>query len=167
MRKLIVIAICFVLLLSACSFLNEAEKEVDLDDGVTPVYNGMGDLREETESKETLPQFLNDHHDNMKVLYSAVPDHQELLEQIPCYCGCGESVGHGHSYHCFVHENHENGSIIWDDHATRCQVCLDIAAESIVEYNEGKSIEEVRQLIEEKYEDQGYPEPTKTPKVRS
>ena len=156
------------LLIGACS--NSTEDKIDENNQeVSSVNDGsMGDLREETSDKSTLPNFLNKHDDDMKLVYQIVADHQELLEHIPCYCGCNDSVGHGHNYHCFINENMDDGRIVWDDHATRCQVCLDIAVESVIEFeNNGKSIDEVRDLIEKKYEGKGYPEATPTPRYTS
>lgn len=109
------------------------------------VYSGR-------ENKEILPPFFHHHDEQMKVIYRAVLEQQQLLKHVPCYCGCGDSVKHAHNYHCFIHENKDDGSIVWDDYATRCQICLDIVAESIVENNDGKTIDEVRTMIEEKYE---------------
>jgi|SRR5690625_3056906 len=159
MRKaLTILFIITLLILTACG--NQGKQS---GNNVTSINDGsMGDLRVETENKETLPYFLDDHHENMQILYTAVAQHQELLEHIPCFCGCGDSVGHEHNYHCFINENNVDGSIVWDDHATRCQVCLDIAAEAIIKYSEGKSINDIRDMIDEKYEDEGYPDSTDT-----
>src|SRR5699024_6825354 len=113
-----------VLFVSACS----SSKEGETNDTDTINEESMGDLRQETASKDELPEFLANHDENMQVLYTAVAEHQELLEHMPCYCGCGESVGHGNNMNCFIHDVKDDGAIVWDDHATRCQVCLDIAA---------------------------------------
>src|SRR5690625_240302 len=164
MRKSLVafFLIGMVMISGCCEQQDTSESEINsVNDG------SMGDLRVETENKDTLPHFLDNHHENMQILYRAVAQHKELLEHIPCYCGCGDSVDHGHNYHCFVHENNTDGSIVWDDHAARCQVCLDIAAEAIVDYNEGKSINDIRDIIDEKYGDEGYPDPTDTPRFAS
>lgn len=63
---------------------------------------------------------------------------------------------------CFVKKINEDGSVVWDDHGTRCGVCLEIAAESMKMKQEGKSIKEIRNYIDEKYKE-GYAKPTKTP----
>ncbi|KML01532.1 hypothetical protein VL06_19410 [Rossellomorea marisflavi] len=119
------------------------------------------DIQEETSSPEILPSFLDGKEDTMKTIYAASAQHQELLEYIPCYCGCGDSAGHKSNFNCFVQQ--KNGEkTTWDDHGTRCGVCLEIAAESIVEYNKGKSIKEIRKTIDEKY-NEGYAKPTPTP----
>ncbi|MFC3885174.1 PCYCGC motif-containing (lipo)protein [Bacillus songklensis] len=147
-------------ILGACGNTQETSEEAES----THEEHVSGDLREETASADSLPKFLADKPDDMKILYQAAAQHQELLENIPCYCGCGESAGHTSNYDCFVHDNKENGAVVWDDHGTRCGVCLEIAAESITDYSKGKSIKEIRQNIDEKYKE-GYAKPTLTPGV--
>jgi len=141
-----------VFLLSACSAGQDAHQ--------TRAANG--DLREETVSVHELPSFLDGQSEGVRLVYQAAALSNDLLERIPCYCGCGKSAGHQSSLHCFVHAYREDGSVIWDDHGTRCGVCLEIAAESIRLRQEGKSVQEIREYIDEKYRD-GYAEPTPTP----
>ncbi|MEW5321597.1 PCYCGC motif-containing (lipo)protein [Geobacillus thermoleovorans] len=137
------------------------------DDGVQEQSHSQmtktatGDIRETTKSVEHLPSFLSAFEEEMAVLYQQAAEHRKLLENIPCYCGCGQSAGHKNNYDCFVYENKQDGSVVWDDHATKCGVCLDIAAESIAAYDQGKSIKDIRHMIDEKYKE-GYAEPTPT-----
>lgn len=162
MRKIASIVLfitLFALPIGACS-----TNEVEHGEGHDAQQTQIGDLRQETESTSVLPAFLNEKSEEIKMVYAAAAQNQKLLEHIPCYCGCGDSVGHKDNYDCFVHKNNEDGSLVWDDHGTRCQVCLDIAAESIVMYSEGKSIKEIREYIDDKYKE-GYAEPTPTPEV--
>lgn len=161
MRKSIIVL--FIVLLSvvgACSNQETPPEEHHQEEQ----HESAGDLREETASTDELPTFLDGKPEDMKTLYTAVSQHQTLLESIPCYCGCGESVGHRDNYDCFIHQNNDDGSLVWDDHATKCQACLDIAAESIIEFSNGKSIKEIRNMIDQQYEE-GYPAPTPTPEV--
>lgn len=120
-----------------------------------------GDLREVTSAANVMPTFLMDKNEQMQTIYGAAAHHHELLEYIPCYCGCAESGNHKNALNCFVYEIKENGEVVWDDHGTRCDVCLETAAESIIQYQEGKSVKEIRDYIDDKYKD-GYPEPTPT-----
>lgn len=140
------------LLLSGC-----AQKE----NNHTSTEHEMSDIREETASIHILPSFLSSYNDSMAHLYEQAAKHQTLLEHIPCYCGCGESVDHKNNYDCFVYENKNNGAIVWDDHATKCGVCLEIAAISIEQYEKGMSIKDIRHLIDETYKE-GYAKPTPT-----
>lgn len=120
-----------------------------------------GDIREETNSIRDLPSFLASYNESMSHLYEQAATHQKLLENIPCYCGCGESVDHKNNYDCFVYENKSDGAIVWDDHATKCGVCLEIAAISIEQYEKGMSVKDIRRLIDETYKE-GYAKPTPT-----
>ena len=86
----------------------------------------------------------------------------DIIKWMPCYCGCGESAGHGSNLNCFIDEIREDGSVVWDDHGTRCQVCLEIAVQSVKMTQEGKSLKEIREFIDENYKE-GYAEPTDTP----
>ncbi len=124
----------------------------------------VGDKRVETPSYEVMPEFLKSKPENMQLIYTSASQHKELLEQMPCYCGCGESVGHKNNYDCFIHENKENGAIVWDEHGTKCGVCLEIAAQAMIDYQNGKSVEEIREDIDAQYK-QGYAEPTPTPEI--
>lgn len=161
MKKITISIFILLLILSACSGNDSTSDHEEDGHHHTP----SGDLREKTASSNELPSFLNDHAEEMGNIYVAVSQHQELLEHIPCYCGCGDdAIGHRDNYDCFIHQNEADGSIVWDDHATRCNACLTIAVESIVEYQNGKSIKEIREMIEENYQE-GYGEPTPTPEV--
>lgn len=163
MRKFMTVQlILLVIFLGACSE-NEAKEKQQEDSHIN--HNKLsGDIWEETASADILPAFLDNKSEDMKNLYTVVAKHQALLEKIPCYCGCGESAGHQDNYDCFIHDNGKNGAITWDDHATRCQACLDIAAESIIQYNEGTPLKTIRKMIDDKYK-VDYPEPTPTPAV--
>ncbi|MDR0138695.1 PCYCGC motif-containing (lipo)protein [Metabacillus idriensis] len=155
----------FTLILSACADQPEEKKtasnEEHADHGE---HSASGDIREETEGLSSLPSFLSDKPEDMQMIYSAAAKNRELLENIPCYCGCGESANHKNNYDCFVNENKENGAIVWDDHGTKCGVCLEIAAQSVLQLEEGKSIKEIRSEFDEKYKE-GYAKPTPTPEV--
>lgn len=126
--------------------------------------HGVSDIREETKNVETLPSFLSEKPENIQTIYKAVAMHKELLEKMPCYCGCGEEAGHKNNYDCFVNENNPDGSLVWDDHGTKCGVCLEIAAKSVLDFSEGKSIKEIREKIDTVYK-KGYAKPTPTPEV--
>lgn len=121
-----------------------------------------GDLWETTASRDELPTFLNEYSENIQIIYQAAGKSMELLQWIPCYCGCGDHAGHRSSLNCFVKQVNQNGSVVWDDHGTRCNVCLEIAAEAIEMKQDGKTVKEIRQYIDEKYKE-GYANPTDTP----
>lgn len=169
MKKLLFPLLAVVLLvLAACSSSNDeqaSEKEGDkqhIEETNNISRNPLsGDLQELTATVEDLPNFLDSKPEDMRLVYKVSGQATEVLEWIPCYCGCGESAGHRNALNCFIAETRENGSIVWDDHGTRCIVCLDIAVESVQMHIDGKSINEIRETIDTKYE-KGFAAPTKT-----
>ncbi|PLR81053.1 hypothetical protein CVD25_06750 [Bacillus canaveralius] len=155
-----------LILIAGCSSATVEEDNAKSSDGKdSHTYHAEnGDLRESTASAEELPVFVHDKHKQVKIVYGEAAKHKELLEWIPCYCGCAESGNHQNVYDCFVYENRENGEVVWDDHGTKCGTCLDTAAESIQQYNDGKTIKQIRDYIDDKYQDSyGEPTPTDTP----
>lgn len=156
------IKLLFISFLIIGSTLAGCSSDASEDTGDT--QHAHGDLREETASAAELPTFLDEKPEDMQMLYTAAAQSKDLLEQMPCYCGCGDSAGHRNNYDCFIHENKESGAVTWDDHATKCGVCLEIAAQAIIDHQDGKSVKEIRDEIDKAYEE-GYAEPTPTPAV--
>ncbi|NSL51812.1 PCYCGC domain-containing protein [Calidifontibacillus erzurumensis] len=151
--KGIIVLLILTLFISACSSNKEQSNQE---------YAPNGDLQEKTASADVLPTFLKDQREEIRLVYQAAGKSAELLQWIPCYCGCAESAGHQSSMNCFVKNINEDGSVVWDDHGTRCGICLQIAAESIAMKQEGKSVKDIRYYIDEKYKE-GYAKPTNTP----
>jgi len=121
-----------------------------------------GDIQETTASIRELPTFLDGLHDNIAQVYALAGEHAELLDYMPCYCGCGGSAGHRSNKNCFIHTIEEDGTVVWDDHGTRCAVCMEIVVLSAKMKAEGKSALEIRQYMDETYKE-GYAPPTPTP----
>lgn len=117
---------------------------------------------QETTNAENLPVFLENQRKEIKTVYQLAAQNMELLQWIPCYCGCADSAGHKSNLNCFIAQTKEDGSIVWDDHGTRCGVCLEIAAQSVQMKEQGKTTKEIREHIDSLYE-RGYAIPTPTP----
>ena len=155
--------LCGILVLSACgqeSKQENHENHEEHEDHVGHLENG--DLQETTASSDILPAFLDTQSEDMKLVYQASAKANDVLKWMPCYCGCGDSAGHKSNFNCFVHEIKENGEVVWDDHGTRCAACLETAIVSIQMIQEGKSLVEIRNTIDETYKE-GYAKPTETP----
>lgn len=121
-----------------------------------------GDLQELTASVQELPSFLDNVDPTIKGVYQIAGLDQELLQWIPCYCGCAEEAGHLNNGDCFIKEIKSDGKVVWDDHGTRCGVCLETAFESAKLLKDGKTVTEIRTFIDDKYKS-GYAKPTPTP----
>ena len=75
----------------------------------------------------------------------------EVLQQIPCYCGCG-AMGHMSNYHCFWQDN---GQV--DTHALGCGICIDIAQDTQRGIARGLSVAEIRAQVDADYSQFGPP----------
>ncbi|MFS0577383.1 PCYCGC motif-containing (lipo)protein [Sporosarcina sp. 179-K 3D1 HS] len=161
-KSAILVLFSFMLLLGACGSKSGTSQEAqELAHGEQHQLPN-GDLQEVTASADVLPAFLDDKPEDMRLVYQLAGKSADILEWMPCYCGCGESAGHGNNWNCFVDEIREDGSVVWDDHGTRCLVCLETAVKSVQLKQEGKSLKEIRDFIDETY-NKGYAPPTDTP----
>ena len=118
-----------------------------------------GDLQERTSINE-LPSFLQEKHENITTVYKIAFDYADVLQWIPCYCGCGESAGHRSNLNCFVAEIRDE-QVLWDDHGTRCLVCMEIAVESAKLSKKENPLKKFGNHIDEKYQE-GFSRPTPT-----
>ena len=92
--------------------------------------------------------------------YAYAARHQDLLKNIPCYCGCVRE-GHRSNLNCFVTEFRPGGTPVWTDHSFSCAMCVHIAREVMLMSTQGMSVQQIRQEIDDRYRVFG--EPTKTP----
>jgi len=159
MKKLYILFV-FALLLSACSGESSESGQTEVHHDNHLRHNPLsGDLQEST-SVGKLPSFLQEKDEHIAAVYKIAYEYADVLEWIPCYCGCGETAGHRSSLNCFVAEIRDE-EVLWDDHGTRCNVCMEIAVEAAKLSKEGRSLKEIRNYIDEKYKE-GYSTPTPT-----
>jgi hypothetical protein len=78
--------------------------------------------------------------------YTYATKNPEVLEQIPCYCGCGGHSGHRFLRDCFIHDDWT-----YDEHGRYCDVCIGEAMKVQSYLAEGKTLKEARALIDKEY----------------
>ncbi len=88
--------------------------------------------------------------------YLFVHAHGDLVKQLPCYCGCGPTLGHRSLFDCFV--NSRGGRAA---HAADCEVCRDEAEDAELLLAAGESPQAIRALVDARYGELG--PPTRTP----
>jgi hypothetical protein len=75
----------------------------------------------------------------------------DLLQQLPCYCGCGP-IGHTSNYACYVAEQNSDGTAkTFDNHALGCSICVDITQDAMRLLKDGKSVPEIRTYVDQSY----------------
>lgn len=66
---------------------------------------------------EQMPDYVQTAPTNVQEAYRFAVANPELLEQMPCYCGCG-GVGHTSNIDCYVKAFNADGSVAeFDNHA--------------------------------------------------
>ena len=93
----------------------------------------------------------------IKDAYSFAKLEGDKLTGLPCNCGCGsDAAGHGGRLHsrglidCFM-QGDVNIDGEWDAHASECGLCYEDALYAKKLYGGGKTKEEIKSILEEKY----------------
>ena len=75
-----------------------------------------------------------------RAAYEVAKDIPEVLEQLPCFCGCMTSFGHKNNLFCFK-----------DQHGSGCTICQDIALDARKMHDQGMAIAQIQETIKAKY----------------
>ena len=73
-----------------------------------------GDLLE-TVPPGSLPSFVQQKSVKVQEAYRYAVDHEDTLQYIPCFCGCG-NIGHRHNADCYISEHHADGQVTFNSH---------------------------------------------------
>ena len=81
--------------------------------------------------------------------YRYALDHPEVLQWLPCYCGCS-AMGHHSNLDCYF-EPRSDGSIKFEQHASYCEVCANITLRAKQLVASGASLASVRTAIDAEF----------------
>jgi hypothetical protein len=135
---LVAILVPAILLLAACS--GTTKKPVGEQNQITPDMDVQAEILK-------APQ-------NVQVAYQFAISNPDALKNVPCYCGCG-AVGHTSNYSCYVKEVKPSGEVVYDAHALFCYLCVQINEDTQKMTQEGKSLAEIRAVIDSTYSQYG------------
>jgi hypothetical protein len=87
-----------------------------------------------------------------KAVYEFAARHPEVLQHVPCFCGC-ERGGHKGNHDCFVASRDQASGQVksWDSHGITCEICIDVGARAMQMHNAGASVVEIRDAIDKRY----------------
>jgi hypothetical protein len=101
----------------------------------------------------------------LQQVYDFAARHPEVLQYVPCYCGC-ERSGHTANHSCFVKSRATDGRVTeWDSHGMGCAVCIDVARDAMALFNSGAKPAAIRTAIDNKYASR-FPSSTPTPRPK-
>ena len=72
----------------------------------------------ETVPRGGLPSFARKGGAKVEAVYRYAVEYGEILEYIPCVCGCG-ATGHRHNADCYVAERLPDGAITFTNHGSK------------------------------------------------
>ena len=75
-----------------------------------------------------------------RAAYQVAKDIPEVLEQLPCFCGCMMNFSHKNNLFCFK-----------DQHGSACDICQDIALDARKMHDQGMQIAQIQENIRTKY----------------
>jgi hypothetical protein len=84
---------------------------------------------------------------NADALWAARPDfvraNPETVKWMPCYCGCGE-MRHDSNLDCYLRP----GQATYEEHASFCDICVQITLKTRDLVNQGKTLKEIRAVVD-------------------
>ena len=97
-----------------------------------------------------LPDYARTAPARVQEAYRFAAANPDEMAHYPCYCGCN-GMGHTSNLSCYVSEMGADGSIVFDDHAAGCGICVDITQDVMRLKREGQSPGEIRAYIDATY----------------
>ena len=138
-------------------FLGLASPTAGMSPTMTPTPMGSsGSTGGAKTQNVSLPNYVKGA--NMTAAYQFAVDRPDVLDYVPCFCGCGQHSGHKSNKNCFVKDaqaGQTNGQVAFDDHGANCDMCIELANDAQRMTAEGKSLKEIRQYVESKYGGKG------------
>ena len=99
----------------------------------------------------TLPQYVMAASEDVRMAYQYAMDRTDVMMWMPCYCGCGEHSGHKSAKNCFIKETSTATNVQFDEHGANCAMCVSIVLDTKRMQEEGRSLREIRDYIDEEY----------------
>jgi hypothetical protein len=135
---LLLLVIVFSVALSGCS-----------GDGKTEGSSGL-----EMAPLSAMPEDIRRAPPVVRESYQFAIANPDIVQEIPCYCGCG-AMGHRSSYNCYAEGTADAGDLRFDGHALGCTICVDITQDTMRLLQEGRSVDEIRAYVDQRYSKYG------------
>lgn len=97
-----------------------------------------------------LPPQIRKAPEVVRVAYRFALANRELLQHVPCHCGCG-SMGHDSNAACYLSAASAAGKPVFDTHAIGCSICVDITHDVMRLAGQGRQLAEIRSYVESTY----------------
>ena len=82
--------------------------------------------------------------------YAYALAHPQIVQWMPCYCGC-EAMGHGSNLDCYFKHGQPGDRAVFEEHASFCDICVQITLKTKQLNAQGKTLREIRQVIDQTF----------------
>jgi hypothetical protein len=83
--------------------------------------------------------------------YAFALQNGNAIDWMPCFCGC-DAMDHRSNLDCYLKRSPAGSAqISWEEHASYCDICVDITLTAKKLLGEGKSLLAVRQAVDRTY----------------
>ncbi len=145
----ILLSMLLLAILAACApqpSPADVNVEVSGGSGVDASHLKMAAMEQMSADVQSAPEIV-------QAAYRFAVANPEILQQVPCYCGCG-AMGHQNNYDCYV-QSASGDQVSLDTHALGCGICVDITQDAMRLTNQGKSPQEIKAYVDQTYASRG------------
>ena len=96
---------------------------------------------------EARPAYVQALPDAWRAAYLFALERPDVLQWVPCYCGCG-GMGHGSNLDCFFKGRAQAGTFVYEEHGSYCDICVETANMASEMLTRGRSINEIRAAVD-------------------
>jgi Protein of unknown function with PCYCGC motif len=82
--------------------------------------------------------------------YAFAMYHPQVTKWMPCYCGCA-ATGHRSNLDCYLKPGQPGAKTVFEEHASYCDLCVQITLKTKQLYAEGRSLREIRQAVDQQF----------------
>ena len=93
------------------------------------------------------PAYVRALPDAGQAAYAYALARPDVLQWLPCYCGCG-GMGHGSNLDCFFARREEQGTFTYEEHGSYCNICVETATLASDMIRQGSTITQIRAAVD-------------------
>ncbi len=117
-----------------------------------PVEVPMGDQHqlaphEMAAAWDARPEYVRALPADWQAAYAFALASPEVLQWLPCYCGCG-GMGHRSNLDCFFQRREAQAEVVYEEHGSYCDICVDTANMAASMLREGKTMIQIRAAVD-------------------
>jgi hypothetical protein len=96
------------------------------------------------------PDFVRTADARIQEAYAFAIARPDVVDWLPCYCGC-VAMDHRNNGDCFMRPREAGMPLVFEEHASYCEVCVNIALKAKAMAADGQTLLQIRAAIDGQY----------------